>query len=110
MKVVIARVGQEPKAIEIENTLEAMQALVGGYIEVVPWTIPEPFVIICNEEGALTGLPEGWLGLRGDIFVTRRDFRHSGEFATLTDVEAAAIIKCLGLEQAAQARRKEEER
>lgn len=35
MKVIIKRVNQKPEIIEIENTLEDMQKVVGGYIEVV---------------------------------------------------------------------------
>jgi len=40
---------------EIENTLEAMQAEVGGYIEQV--TVDRSCAIICNEEGLIKGLP-----------------------------------------------------
>lgn len=40
---------------EIDNTLEALQAAVDGYIETV--TIAEDMVIICNEEGQLRNLP-----------------------------------------------------
>ena len=41
---------------EIGSNLEAMQAIVGGYIEAVtPFT--EPVAIVCNEEGKLQGLP-----------------------------------------------------
>ena len=93
MQVVVARAEQEPKAVEIENTLEAMQKIVGGYIKAVPWTLSEPFMVICNEEGALMGLPKGWLGLRGDIFVTRQGPK--GEFATLSDLQAAMVIERL---------------
>lgn len=40
---------------DIPNTLEDLQATVGGYIETV--TIASDAVIICNEEGRLHGLP-----------------------------------------------------
>lgn len=41
---------------EIPNTLEAMQALVGGYIQAVyPFT--DNVALICNEEGKNLGLP-----------------------------------------------------
>lgn len=41
---------------EIPDTLDAMQAVVGGYIEeVTPFN--EPVAIVCNEEGKLNGLP-----------------------------------------------------
>jgi hypothetical protein len=41
--------------IEVENTLEALQKQVGGYIETVT-LIPGKAVMIVNEEGLLLGL------------------------------------------------------
>lgn len=40
----------------MDNTLEALQAFVGGYIETV--RLLQDVVVICNEEGRLLGLPE----------------------------------------------------
>ena len=40
----------------IDNTLEALQKYVGGYIETV--RLFQDVVAICNEEGRLLGLPE----------------------------------------------------
>lgn len=40
---------------DIENTLEALQAAVGGYIEAVT-LVPGKAVMIVNEEGLLLGL------------------------------------------------------
>ena len=40
----------------MDNTLEALQKYVGGYIETV--TLFQDVVAICNEEGRLLGLPE----------------------------------------------------
>lgn len=39
----------------IDNTLEALQKIVGGYIEVV--TLAPDLALICNEEGRIYGLP-----------------------------------------------------
>ena len=47
--------GQPPELVEMENTLEALQQAVGGYIETV--TLSADAAIICNEEGRLLGLP-----------------------------------------------------
>lgn len=41
---------------QIDNTLEALQQFVGGYIETV--TLSLDVVVICNEEGRIRGLPE----------------------------------------------------
>ena len=46
--------GKAPEAVAIPNTLEAMQQMVGGYIEVIPL---EDVCLVCNEEGKLMGLP-----------------------------------------------------
>lgn len=55
MKVIIKQPGKEPEVAEIENTLPALQQVVGGYIETV--TLAADCCIICNEEGRLEGLP-----------------------------------------------------
>jgi len=42
------------REIVVQNKLETLQELVGGYIETV--TIRPGVVVICNEEGRITGL------------------------------------------------------
>lgn len=44
-----------PELRRIPNTLEALQKIVGGYIETV--TLSSNMVIICNEEGRMLELP-----------------------------------------------------
>lgn len=57
MKVLLVEPGQKPRQAEIENSLEAKQAAVGGLIEIVsPPNHPDDAVLICNEEGKLIGL------------------------------------------------------
>lgn len=66
MKVFVKKPGEKLQYCEIENTLEALQAAVGGYIEtvsVICQTLNEngkciyPGVcVICNEEGRLNGM------------------------------------------------------
>lgn len=55
MRVIYKAPGCAPEPRDIPNTLEDLQATVGGYIETV--TIASDAVIICNEEGRLHGLP-----------------------------------------------------
>lgn len=55
MKAIRKKPGCAPEIIEVDNTLKALQAEVGGYIETV--TIASDAVVICNEEGVLLGLP-----------------------------------------------------
>lgn len=55
--VVIKCPGLEPRVEPLfDNTLEAFQTAVGGYIETV--TIANDLVLICNEEGRLLQLPQ----------------------------------------------------
>lgn len=55
MKIARKRPGEPWELADVENTLEAMQAEVGGYIEAVPFTADA--CIVVNEEGLILGLP-----------------------------------------------------
>ena len=57
IKVLAVRVREFPEVIEIENSLEAKQKFVGGYIEMVkPYRHTDTAYIICNEEAKLLHL------------------------------------------------------
>ena len=50
INVLLIEPGKYPKQIEIEDTLEAMQETVGGYIEeYMPFD--DEVAIVCNDEG-----------------------------------------------------------
>ncbi|MBQ6846811.1 MAG: DUF3846 domain-containing protein [Oscillospiraceae bacterium] len=66
INIYIKEPGKELRRIEIENTLESLQELVGGYIEAV--TVASDMAIICNEEGRLLGLPYN-CEILGEAFV-----------------------------------------
>ena len=55
MRVLVKEVGKAPKIMDIENALESLKSLVGGYIEVV--SMEDNILLICNEEGKMQGLP-----------------------------------------------------
>jgi len=56
ISVVLVEPGKYPKLVEIEDTLEAMQETVDGYIEeYMPFD--DEVAIVCNEEGKVNGLP-----------------------------------------------------
>lgn len=55
MKAIRKKPGCEPEIVEVENTLEALQQEVGGYIETV--TVASDTAIICNAEGRIFDLP-----------------------------------------------------
>ncbi|HIQ69351.1 MAG TPA: DUF3846 domain-containing protein [Candidatus Avoscillospira stercorigallinarum] len=54
MKIIYKAPGLPAEIRDVPNTLEALQGLVGGYIETV--TVATDAAIICNEEGRLIGL------------------------------------------------------
>lgn len=55
MRVIYKAPGAPPEPRDIPNTLEELQATVGGYIETI--SLATDAAIICNEEGRLLGLP-----------------------------------------------------
>lgn len=55
MRVIVKEVGKAPQVKVIENTLDTLKSLVGGYIEVV--SMEDNIILICNEEGKMQGLP-----------------------------------------------------
>lgn len=55
MKVIWKEPGKAFEVREVENTLEALQKAVGGYIET--FTFAEDACVICDEEGRLKGKP-----------------------------------------------------
>lgn len=55
MRVIRKRPGEQAELIEIENALKALQAEVGGCIEVA--TFAEDAAIICYRDGRLDGKP-----------------------------------------------------
>ena len=55
IRVLVIEPGKNQEEREIDNTLEALQEIVGGHIECV--TMATDLVVICNEEGRLMDLP-----------------------------------------------------
>ena len=90
MKVVVCTPNCKPVTCDIENELEAMQEIVGGYIEVVP--LKNNYLIVCNEEGKLMGLEPNVRYYNemivGTFFVVTEDENDPSEFRGLTDEEA----------------------
>lgn len=81
-KISVLRVapGQYPEVIEIDNTLEALQEQVGGYIETV-YPFEDDAVIICNEEGKMIGLP-----------LNRAIYAMAGNEKTMTEIIAGSFL------------------
>ncbi|MEG1061570.1 MAG: DUF3846 domain-containing protein [Oscillospiraceae bacterium] len=56
LRVLSVEPHESPQEMTIPNTLEAMQTLVGGLIEFVPLDDDPDILLVCNEEGKVTGL------------------------------------------------------
>jgi hypothetical protein len=101
--VAVYRVSEDgtlfPPTVEsIDASLESMQKVVGGYIELVRG--PMGLDLWCNEEGLLMNLPiqhrAGFQPLAGNFFLARADHKR-GESISLT----AKDLADLGLAQLA---------
>ena len=88
IRVLKVEPGKTPETVTMPNTLEAFQAAVGGYIEVVG--LDANAALVCNEEGKLTGLPANRpLGgdiIAGTFLIVGSD---DGEFCSLSDADMA---------------------
>lgn len=88
IRVLKVEPGKIPEIVILSNTLKALQAAVGGYIEVVG--LDHDSVLICNEEGKLMGLP-GNRRLGNDIIVGTFLITGKGndDFCSLSDKKIA---------------------
>jgi hypothetical protein len=99
IRVVVAAPHRPAEVREIANTLEAMQAIVGGYIEELPrWGDIAGCVVVVNEEGRPDGLQPNreWPAgseLLGTFLVTKHGT--NADYVSLTEVEAAEIVRLL---------------
>ena len=63
MRVLVVEPEQRPEEREIEDSLNAMQGIVGGLIQ--PIYLENSVVLVCNDEGKLLNLPAN-RGLRDE--------------------------------------------
>lgn len=92
MKVIYKAPGCAPEPRDIPNTLEELQAAVGGYIETV--TFATDAVVICNEESRLQGLPHNCTFLGVDFVCPILIAGRAGdEFADLTPEVMRMILE-----------------
>jgi hypothetical protein len=91
IRAVVIEVDKLPKLTKIENTLEAFQKLVGGYIEVV--RLDEGICAVINEEGKLLDLEPNILlrhdYLAGTVVLVTTD--GEGEFAGISKEQVKAL-------------------
>lgn len=94
IRVIVKEPGKPAEAREIENNLETLQELVGGYIEDV--RIGSNLLVIVNEEGKLKHLDFNFV-LGFDIICGTAVFTASeGEdLSSLTQEQTDFILTCL---------------
>ena len=90
--VLLLKPGEVAKEVKIDNTLEAHQKIVGGYIEVC-MPFEDNAAIICSEEGKIENLPycraiyasDGRIDdvIAGNFFIASTDC-YTGEFKSLS--------------------------
>ena len=99
MKAVRKKPGEPPEIVDLDNTLEALQKEVDGYIE--SFQIASDCTIICNEEGKLLPLEPNLLFCGEAFFGTVLAVGVRGEsFCSLRPQAADAFIKWWGMKEA----------
>lgn len=82
IKCLLVKPYELPKEIEIDNTLEEKQKLVGGYIEQAFLPKDDSVVLICNEEGKINGMkPNRDIGhdiIFGPFLIVGNDYENGG--------------------------------
>ena len=87
IRVLMVEPNEHPKEYLLENTLSAMQAAVGGLIDIVG--LEDNICILLNDEGKLLGM-EGSRRIGDDIIAGTFyvcGSNEEGELVSLTDVE-----------------------
>ena len=101
LKVLVKEPNKPAVLKEIEGDLASMQAIVGGYIEILTINHNPKIPLICNEEGKLEGL-EANFSFRNDVivgtvfFARGRDYE--GDIVGLEDGDLEIIQGLTGIE------------
>ena len=97
MKAIRIRPRELPQLIDVENTLEALQEQVGGYIQAVPAF--SDAVVICDEEGRLKGYPANCticgVGYVGTVLIVGVDGEEFCDIPKEAAVPFVELDKCL---------------
>lgn len=98
IQIVVVNAGEKPVTMEVGDDLAALQAVVGGYIQEVPFLVDGyRYSVVCNEEGRLSNLPPnrtlGRISFVGDIFFTKYD--DEGELVSLDAADVQRLYAFL---------------
>jgi len=56
MRVLVVEPERRPEVRDIDDSLETMQKIVGGLIQLI-YPFDDPVALVCNDEGKILGLP-----------------------------------------------------
>lgn len=93
LRIVVCEPSKEPEVKVINNSLKAMQEVVGGYIEVFPFPIGDDHIrLVCNEEGKLN-YSEAVLMIGDEVICGTAFFvgEKGDSFVSLTDMDIRTI-------------------
>lgn len=97
--VVIVPVKAPAYVKTIDNKLDVMQEIVGGYIETAHlYDVGEMFedlTVVCNDKGWVRGLPLNKLGIRGQFFLISSEIHGDGEMVGIEPTKAKVIAELL---------------
>ena len=90
-------VGEPAEVIEVDQSLEFWQSVVGGYVQSVP--LGPEVSVLCNEEGMFSGpdggpLPQNAAGYLGNILIVAVD-SEEGDPRSLTETEVRKGLRYL---------------
>lgn len=98
MKAALIPVGEEPRIIEMENTLQEMQAVVGGNIEVFDVLFEGKPCLYVNDEGLFTCMPNRAVyatkAMETEGYLSQMDYSHvvkEGELYTVLFGDILAV-------------------
>lgn len=99
ISVVVAKAGEQPELTEIDNTLEALQSAVGGWIQVI--SLSERILVVMDEEGKLKGYKDNFHIPHDTVVGTAVFVASEGEeFGSLTAEEQSQVIGFLNRNRA----------
>ena len=106
MKILRVEPEKSPEIVDMDGTLEALQAAVGGYIEAV-YPFDDPVAIVCNDDGKFNGMrpnraiydADGEIMdiIAGTLLIVGLD---EDNFAELSDEMAAKYVALFGTPEA----------
>ena len=106
MKILRVEPEKSPEIVDMDGTLEALQAAVGGYIEAV-YPFDDPVAIVCNDDGKFNGMQpnraiydaDGEIMdiIAGTFLIVGLD---EDNFAELSDEMAAKYVALFGTPEA----------